>query len=82
LVAEFVIDDAASLETLALACEARARARRCRIKINENETGEVVTDRWGQLQRHPLLTSEAHAHGVFLSAMRQLRLDVTGEGNK
>jgi phage terminase small subunit len=81
LVATYAFDEPASLELLMVACEARGRARRCRERIRA-DGGEVVEDRWKQLQRHPLLSAESHAQASFLSAMRQLRLDIAGEEDR
>jgi len=69
-------DDAASLELLTQAMEARCRARLCREQVEKD--GQTVRDDRGNLKAHPLLATERSAQASFLSAMRLLRLDLTG----
>jgi hypothetical protein len=77
IVATYRFDDSASLELLVVAMEARQRSRVCREKIKLD--GLVVLDDHNTLKGHPLLQVERAAWAAFLSAMRLLRLDYTGE---
>jgi P27 family predicted phage terminase small subunit len=76
LVRTYRFDDAASLELLTQAMEARARARQAREVVKDQ--GPTVTDDRGNLKAHPLLSVERSAQASFLSAIRLLRLDLTG----
>jgi hypothetical protein len=76
LIRTYAIDDAGSLELLALAMEARMRARLCREQVARD--GQTVVDDHGTIKAHPLLSVERSAQAAFLSAMRLLRLDFTG----
>ena len=51
------------------------RAEKCRRTIDK--AGEIITDRFGQLKVHPLLTVERDNRAAFLSGLRQLNLDVS-----
>jgi phage terminase small subunit len=70
------IDDAAAKELLTQACEARMRARLCRLTVAEE--GATVTDKKGIVRAHPLLQIERSAQASFISALRLLRLDLSG----
>jgi len=69
-------DDPASLALLRTALEAHMRGRRCRQAIDKD--GETLPDRFGQVKPHPLLPAERDARAGFLSAMKILGLDLTG----
>lgn len=69
-------DDPASLALLKVAMEAHMRSRRCRQAIDKD--GETLPDRFGQIKPHPLLPAERDARAGFLSAMKILGLDLTG----
>src|SRR5262245_21275342 len=71
----YAINDAGSLELLALAMEARMRARLCREQVARD--GQTVVDDHGTIKAHPLLSVERSAQAAFLSAMRLLRLGFT-----
>jgi|GraSoiStandDraft_27_1057306.scaffolds.fasta_scaffold111800_2 P27 family predicted phage terminase small subunit len=73
IVNEFRIDDAGSVELLVTACEAHARCRVCRETIDKE--GMTVKDRFGVLQPHPLLKTEASARGQYLASLRALNLE-------
>jgi hypothetical protein len=76
LVKTYRFDDPGSLELLAQALEARGRARLCREQVQID--GQIVRDDRGNLKAHPLLAVERSAQASFLSALRLLRLDLTG----
>jgi hypothetical protein len=76
LVRTYRFDDPGSLELLTQALEARARARSCREEVAKD--GQTVRDDRGNLKAHPLLAVARSAEASFLSAMRLLRLDLTG----
>jgi Phage terminase, small subunit len=73
IVAEFRVDDIGSLQLLTTAMEAHARCRICRETIDKE--GMTVKDRFGVLQPHPLLKTEASARGQYLAALRALNLE-------
>jgi hypothetical protein len=73
IVNEFRIDDRGSVELLVTAMEAHARCRVCRETIDKE--GMTVKDRFGVLQPHPLLKTEASARGQYLAALRALNLE-------
>ena len=72
LTATFELDDDASLAVLLSGLEARGRARRMRLAIDEQ--GETIMDQHG-LRPHPLLAHERASTALFLTCMKQLRLD-------
>ena len=72
MVAEFEIDDAAGALLLQTALEARDRMRECQKKIKAD--GTTVTDRFGQVRGHPLLSAERDARSAMLAAIKQLQL--------
>ena len=69
-------EDSPSLTLLTTTLEAHARMRRCREQIDKD--GEAVTDRWGQIKSHPLLSAERDARSSFLAGLRALHLDLGG----
>jgi phage terminase small subunit len=77
LVNTYRIDDAASREVLCQAMEARLRVRLCRTQVAEE--GQTVIDKKGIVRAHPLLQIERSAQASFISALRLLRLDLSGE---
>jgi hypothetical protein len=70
---EFAIDDVGSIALLVTALEAHQRCRVARETIDEQ--GMTVKDRFGVLQPHPLLKTEASARGQYLAALRALNLE-------
>jgi phage terminase small subunit len=70
------IDDRASTELLTQACEARMRVRLCREQVAKE--GQVVIDKKGVVRAHPLLQIARSAEASFVSALRLLRLDLSG----
>jgi hypothetical protein len=73
IVTEFRVDDIGSLQLLTTAMEAHHRCRVCREAVAED--GLVLKDRFGVLQPHPLLKTEASARGQYLAALKQLNLE-------
>src|SRR5262245_58439035 len=71
------IDDCAAKELLTQAMEARTRVRLCREQVAKE--GQVFTDKKGITRAHPLLQIERSAQASFISALRLLRLDLSGE---
>jgi len=73
LIAEYQIDDAASISLLATAMEAHMRMRHARERIALD--GEVVKNRFNELRAHPSVAVERDARDAYLRAMRALRLE-------
>jgi hypothetical protein len=73
----FAIDDAASEEILMQALEARQRAREARLVLKK--CGLTYEDHHGNVKSRPEIQIERSSHASFLSAMRLLRLDISGE---
>jgi phage terminase small subunit len=73
IVAEFKVDDIGSLQLLTTAMEAHQRCRLAREAVAKD--GMMVPDRFGTLQPHPLLKTEASARGQYLAALRALNLE-------
>ena len=80
VVKTYRFDDAASLELLTQAMEARHRARLCREQVLKE--GQIFTDKKGITRAHPLLQIERSAQASFISALRLLKLDLSGESRK
>jgi phage terminase small subunit len=78
LVRTYRFEDAASLELLTQAMEARTRVRLCREQVAKE--GQIFTDKKGIVRAHPLLQIERSAQASFISALRLLRLDLSGSG--
>ena len=74
----YQIDDRASTELLTQACEARMRVRLCREQVAKE--GQTVIDKKGIVRAHPLLQVARSAEASFVSALRLLRLDLSGSG--
>src|SRR5262245_60688059 len=72
----YKIDDCAGMALITQACEARMRARLCRLTVAEE--GSTMTDKKGITRAHPLLQIERSAQASFISALRLLRLDLSG----
>src|SRR5262245_9073183 len=72
----YKIDDGAALELLTQACEARMRVRLCREQVAKE--GQTVIDKKGIVRAHPLLQVARSAEASFVSALRLLRLDLSG----
>ena len=77
LVKTYRFEDRASLELLTQAMEARLRVRLCRTQVQRE--GQTVIDKKGIVRAHPLLQVERSAQASFISALRLLRLDLSGE---
>ncbi len=73
IVKEYVFDDQASLSVLVVALEARDRLAECRERINTD--GLTITDRFGQVRPHPLLSAERDARSGVLQGFKMLGLD-------
>ena len=73
----FTLDDPASLELLTQMCEARQRARLARAQLDAE--GCTYRDSRGYLKQHPAVAVERSSMNAFVSAMRLLRLDLSGE---
>jgi hypothetical protein len=73
IVAEFRVDDIGSLQLLTTAMEAHQRCRLAREAVAKD--GMMLADRFGTLQPHPLLKTEASARGQYLAALRALNLE-------
>jgi len=73
----FTLDDPGSQELLTQACEARGRARLARDQLDEE--GCTYRDSRGDLKQHPAVSVERSSMNAFVSAMRLLRLDLSGE---
>jgi hypothetical protein len=71
---EYRFTGAAELDVLRTTLEAHMRARRLRQRIDED--GEMIPNRFGRLDAHPLLRHEQVARSSYLAGMRLLRLDV------
>jgi phage terminase small subunit len=78
LMRTYRFDDAAATELLTQAMEARLRVRLCREQVAEE--GQIFTDKKGIQRAHPLLQIERSAQASFISALRLLRLDLSGSG--
>ena len=72
--AEYGIDDAAGLALLTAAAEALDRMRAAQESIATH--GEMVLDRYQQLKTNPACVLERDSRVGFLSALRQLNLDL------
>ena len=72
--AEYSIDDAAGLALLTAASEALDRMRAAQEAIAKH--GEMVLDRYQQLKTNPACVLERDSRVGFLSALRQLNLDL------
>ena len=75
----FGLVDPAALKILATLCEASDRAQGCREVIDRE--GLTVTDRFGQVRPHPLLSSERDARAQVLQAFKVLGLEIEKENN-
>lgn len=71
---EYSIDDAAGLRILRVALEAFDRAQAAREAINRD--GMTVTDKFGQVKGHPLLSAERDSRAAFLAGLKALNLDL------
>lgn len=71
---EYQIDDEAGQLILAQALEAFDRVRSCQKRIVED--GETITDRFGQIKSHPLLSIERDSRSAMLNGLKQLNLDL------
>ena len=76
LVRTYRFEDRASLELLTQAMEARLRVRLCREQVAKE--GQIFVDKKGIQRAHPLLQIERSAQASFISALRLLRLDLSG----
>jgi P27 family predicted phage terminase small subunit len=74
LVEEYAISDSGGLEILRQGLEAFDRAQAARILIEKH--GLVIRDRFGAVKPNPLISCERDARSAYLSALKQLCLDV------
>jgi len=72
LVAEFQIDDSASISLLTTAMEAHMRMREAGITLAEE--GTVIKNRFGARTAHPAVAIERDARNDFLRSMKTLNL--------
>ena len=75
--AEYGVSDAPGLALLLVAAEALDRLEQAR-EILAKE-GVLAPDRWGVMRKHPALEMERESRGGFLTALRQLGLEVEAE---
>jgi Phage terminase, small subunit len=73
IVAEFRVDDIGSLQLLTVAMEAHQRCRLASEAVARD--GMMLADRFGTLQPHPLLKTEASARAQYLAALKALNLE-------
>ena len=71
---EYNISDQAGRLLLQTALEAHDRLKQSQEQIAAD--GPQVTDRFGQLKAHPLLTTERDSRAQMLAALKQLNLDL------
>ena len=74
LVAEYRLDDVAAMAILTAGLEAFDRAAAAKELLDAD--GPVVTDRWGQRKVHPAASVERDSRAAWMSALKQLNLDV------
>jgi len=74
LVEEYALDDVAALAILTAGLEAFDRAAAAKALLDAD--GPVVTDRWGQKKTHPAASVERDNRAAWMSALKQLNLDV------
>ena len=74
---EFRIEDSAGLEVLTQAGRALDRMTEAADKVFHD--GMLVVDRWHQQKAHPAVKIEIDCRNSFLSCMRLLGCDGTGE---
>ena len=72
IVSEWEIDNAADLAVLRTGLLAWDRAEAATAQIKRD--GQTVTDRFGQVKPHPLMTTERDARSQFMNAIRQMGL--------
>ncbi|WP_413614899.1 P27 family phage terminase small subunit [Halomonas cupida] len=71
---DYDLGDEAAQAILTAAFEAWDRAKRARERLKED--GEYINDRFGQVVVHPAVKVEREARNQFLSAIKQLGLDI------
>ena len=71
---EYRVLDAAGLAVLEQALRAFDRAEEARRLLDRE--GCVVKDRWGQVKLHPAASVERDARAAFLSALKQLGVEI------
>jgi P27 family predicted phage terminase small subunit len=74
LVDDYGISDAAGLRILRVSCEAFDRAQSARQAIDES--GMLLSDKFGQAKVNPLLPVERDSRAAFLAGLKALNLDV------
>jgi P27 family predicted phage terminase small subunit len=74
LTGEYVIVDAAGLAILTAGLEAYDRAQGAKSLLDKD--GPVFRDRYGQPRVHPAASVERDNRAAFLSALKQLNLDL------
>jgi P27 family predicted phage terminase small subunit len=74
LTKEYAIDDMAGLAILTAGLESYDRAQTAKALLDIE--GPTVTDRWKQRKAHPAASIERDSRAAFLSALKQLNLDL------
>ncbi len=74
LVTSYGITDTGGLLLVQTACEASDRYQAARAAIERD--GQTITDKFGQLKPHPLLSAERDARAAMLAALKALHLDL------
>ena len=74
---EYGVSDAPGLALLLVAAEALHRLEQAREIIAKD--GPLQDDRWGIARKHPMLEVERESRSGFLTALRQLGLEVEAE---
>ena len=72
--ADYMIDDPGGLALLLSACRAEDDITRMREQVARD--GHTLTDRFGQMQPHPLLSAIRGSEQTKRQALRGLNLDV------
>lgn len=74
LIKEYTLDDVAGLAILTAGLESYDRAQTAKALLDAE--GPTVKDRWGQRKAHPAASIERDSRAAFLSALKQLNLDI------
>ena len=72
--AEYLILDSGGLTILEAALRSFDRAEEARRMLDKD--GCCIKDRWGQVKPHPAAPIERDARGAFLTALRQLHIEL------
>lgn len=74
LVEEYSIEDSAGLRILRVSLESFDRVQAARKAIDHD--GMTITDKFGQVKAHPLLSAERDSRAAFLAGLKALNLDL------